>query len=342
MSKQNKILKVGLIGYGYWGPNLLRNFHESDNAEVKWCAELRKERLTIVKKKYSSVKTTTEYEDILKDPSTDAIIIATPPNTHYDLAKKALLSGKHVWIEKPITETSIQAEELISLAKKQNKLLHVDHIFLYTEAVRIIKRLIDNGDIGKIYYFDSIRINLGLFQPDTNVIWDLAPHDISIMLYLLSEMPQAVSAYANAHVLSKIEDTAYLSFKFKSGVSVHIQIGWLSPVKVRKTIIAGSKKMVIYDDLEVSEKIKIYDKGLTLGKAKPISTTSGYHYRTGDMNAPAIANVEALQTQCKGFLDAIRSGRQTLSTGEDGLKVVKILEAAMQSLKEGSRFVEID
>lgn len=337
----NKV-KIALLGYGYWGPNILRNFYEMDDVEVAWCCDLSKERLILVEKRYLNVKTTTNLDDLLKDPKLDAIIIATPVSTHFALAKKILEAGKHVWIEKPMTQTSLQAKELIEIAEKKKKIIHVDHIFLYTHSVSLIKKMINEGELGDLYYFDSVRINLGLFQHDTNVIWDLAPHDISIMLYFLNEDPIEVSTYANAHVVNDLEDTAYLSFKFKNRVSAHINVSWLSPLKIRRTLIAGSKKMIVYDDLESSDKVKIYDKGLTYSKPlKSMSTAEGYQYRTGEMRAPAIENVEALQIACREFVNAIRSGKSTITDGKEGLRVVKILEASITSLKNNGAFTQI-
>ena len=346
MKKNVKVNKsnvnIAIVGYGYWGPNIVRNFQEIDNASLIACCDTKKEQLDLAKKKYPQIKITSSFKDLLTNPSIEAIIIATPTKTHYTLAKKALLAGKHVWIEKPMTETSEQAIELLAIAQKKKKTIHIGHVFIYTEAIAAIKHTIERGELGDLYYFDSVRINLGLFQHDINVIWDLAPHDISIMLYLFNEYPKAVSAFATSHVVKGLEDTAYLNFKFKSGKNAHVHVSWLSPVKVRKLTIAGSKKMILYDDLEESDKIKIYDKGLTLDKKlKPVSTTSGYHYRVGDIFSPAIANKEALETQCREFVNAIKANKSSRTSGKEGLRVVKILEAATLSMKKNGALVEI-
>lgn len=343
MNKDEKrSVKVAVIGYGYWGPNLVRNFHEADKAEVAYVCDLSVERLAIVKRKYPAVIITNNYDEVLADKTVDAIIIATPTSSHYSLAKKALLANKHVWIEKPMTNNFEHAAELVELAKEKKLTLHVDHIFLYTEAVTLIKKIISSGVLGKIYYFDSTRINLGLFQPDTNVIWDLATHDISIMCYLLDLIPNSVSVFANDHVVKKTEDTAYLNFTFKKNISAHIQVSWLSPVKIRRTLIAGTKKMIVYDDLEATEKIKIYDYGIKISrKYIPESTTSGYHYRTGEIYIPAIQNKEALLSEANHFVECIIAKKETRTNGKSGEIVVDILEAAYKSLKNKGKTVKI-
>lgn len=337
-----KNINIAIVGYGYWGPNIVRNFQEVDGVRLVACCDSRQERLDRIHEKYPAVKTTSNLDDLLNDPIIDAIVIATPTTTHFSLAKKILESGKHVWIEKPMTQTAEQAKILLEIALKKKKIIHVDHIFIYTEAVSAIKKMLDRGELGSLYYFDSVRINLGLFQHDINVVWDLAPHDISIMLYLLNECPKSVSVFANSHVVKGLEDTAYLSFQFESGKSAHIHVSWLSPVKIRRLIIAGSKKMILYDDLEGSDKVKVYDKGLSFDKKpKHMSTDSGYQYRTGDIFTPAIPNKEALLTECEEFAKAIRTHKSTRTTGEEGLRVVKILEAASLSMKNNGAVTKI-
>lgn len=337
-----KNINVAIVGYGYWGPNIVRNFQEVDGVRLVACCDSRQERLDRVHEKYPTIRTTSNLDDLLNDPTIDALVIATPTTTHFSLAKKAFESGKHVWIEKPMTQTAEQAKILLEIALKNKKIIHVDHIFIYTQAVSIIKKMIDRGELGDLYYFDSVRINLGLFQHDINVVWDLAPHDISIMLYLLNEYPKSVSVFANSHVIKKLEDTAYLSFQFESGKSAHIHVSWLSPVKIRRSIIVGAKKMILYDDLEGSDKVKVYDKGLSFSKkAKHMSTDLGYQYRTGDIFIPAIPNKEALLTECEEFAKAIRTHKSTHTTGEEGLKVVKILEAASRSMKNNGALTKI-
>jgi predicted dehydrogenase len=335
-------LKVAIIGFGYWGPNLVRNFNAIESAEVAYVCDLREEQLRIVKRKYPNVNVTPNYDAILADETIEAIIIATPTRSHYALAKKALLANKHVWIEKPMTDNSAHAEELVKLAEKNKLLLHVDHIFLYTEAVNAIKKYIDSGKLGKIYYFNSTRINLGLFQPDTSVIWDLATHDISIMRYLLGVTPKTVTVSAHDHIVRKLPDTAYLNFTFPRHITAHIQVSWLSPVKLRRTLIAGSKKMIVYDDLEATEKVKIYDYGVKKPKAGTVlSTTSGYQYRTGEIIIPALPYKEALQEEAEHFVKCIRSLTLTKTNGIDGQEVVRILEAAHQSLKKNAKIIKV-
>lgn len=303
---------------------------------------MREDRLALIHKRHPHIRTTSNFNEILSDKTIDAIIIATPTRSHFILAKQALNAHKHVWIEKPMTESVKQAKELITLAKKQKKIIHIDHIFIYTEAVSHIKTMIKKGELGNIYYFDSVRINLGLFQKDINVIWDLAPHDISIMLYLLNEYPKSVSAIAHSHVVQGLEDTAYINFQFKNDLSAHIHVSWLSPVKMRRSIIAGSKKMILYDDLESSDKVKVFDKGLTLSKTSAKRTIPiEYNYRIGDMFTPAIQNIEALQTQCCEFITAITTGNPTRTPGENGLEVIKIIEAIDMSLKHHGAITKI-
>lgn len=329
-----KPLKIAIIGYGYWGPNLVRVFSENSRAQVVWCCDKKSDRLKDVSKKYPSIKTTKNFDDIIGDKSVDAVIIATPLTSHYLLAKKALLANKHVWVEKPMTKNSEQAAELIEIVKKKKRILFVDHIFLYTPAISYIKKVTDSGLLGKIYYFDSVRINLGLFQPDSNVVWDLAAHDISIMRYLLKEEPTSVSVRGTSHIKELLEDTAYLYFGFASKTSAHIAISWLSPVKIRRAIIGGSRKMILYNELDASEKIKIYNCGVK-ENYRPDSSTTGYQYRIGDIQTPALENREALQIACEHFIDCIEKNEKPLTDVVEGFKVVRILEAASLSLKNG-------
>lgn len=327
-------VKVAVVGYGYWGPNVLRAFNEIGQAQVVICCDLKENRLEIAKQRYPSVETTTDINDILNNNELDAVIITAPASSHFQLAQKALDAKKHVWMEKPMTENSQQAKQLIKLAHKNKKIIFVDHIFLYTRAVSYLKKFIDAGNLGQAYYFDSIRINLGIFQPDNNVVWDLATHDIYIMCYLFGKTPKTVSAYGTSHIKAGTEDMAYLNFKFDKNVSSHITVSWLSPVKIRRTLIAGSKKMITYDDLESSEKIKIYDYGISIKKSyRPESSTTGHQYRTGDIHSPALESKEALQVAANHFIECIKSGKQPLSGGIAGYKVIKILEAASLSLK---------
>lgn len=339
---KKSLMKVAIVGYGYWGPNILRAFGEIGGVEVVACCDLIEEKLRLVKKRYPLVQVTTDFGDILKNTDIDAVVIATPLSTHFPLAQKVLVAKKHVWIEKPMTENSRQAKQLIKLATKNKKIIFVDHIFLYTQAVSYLKRFINDGELGRVYYFDSIRISLGIFQPDSNVIWDLATHDVYIMCYLLGKIPKTVSAIGMSHIRAGLEDMAYLNFELANNVSSHIAVSWISPVKIRRTLIAGSKKMITFDDLETSEKIKIYDYGVSIKEAyRPESTTAGHQYRTGDIHSPALENKEALQAAAAHFIECIKGEKQPLTDGLEGYKVVKILEAASISLRSGGRTQKI-
>ena len=260
---QKKTVNIGVVGYGYWGPNLVRNFSELKDARVHTVADLNPKVLEIVARRFPATKTTTDFQEMIRDPEIDAVAIATPVNTHFSLAMAALKAGKHVWLEKPMAETSLQARSLVEEAEKRGLILHVDHTFIYTGTVRKIKELVDAGELGKILYYDSIRVNLGLFQTDVNVISDLGVHDFSILDYLFDEHPVAVSAAGINHFPGTPENLAYITLFYESGLIAHANVSWLAPVKVRQILIGGSDKMITYDDLEPSEKLKIYDKGVT-------------------------------------------------------------------------------
>lgn len=261
------MINVGVIGYGYWGPNLVRNFAETPGSQVVGVCDLRPERLSSVQARYPAIKTTTDYRELLTDPSIDAIAIATPVSTHFDLALQALQAGKHVFVEKPMTATSEQATRLVEKAERCNRVLMVDHTFVYTGAVRKMRDLVEKNEVGEIYYYDSVRVNLGLFQHDVNVIWDLAVHDLSIMDYVLRVFPVAVSATGMSHLSGQPENVAYVTLFFETNMIAHLHVNWLSPVKVRRTLVGGSLKMIVYDDLEPSDRIKVYDKGVTVNKS---------------------------------------------------------------------------
>jgi predicted dehydrogenase len=336
------LIRIGVIGYGYWGPNLVRNFAEVRDCQVVAVADGRAERRALVQARYPAVDTTGDYSELLSDPNVDAVAIATPVSTHYPLALEALRAGKHVWVEKPITQTSDEAAHLIEEAEKRNLVLHVDHTFVYTGAVRKIKDLVSSGSIGKIYYYDSVRVNLGLFQRDVNVIWDLAVHDLAIMDHVLPVQPCAVSVTGAGHVTGEPEDVAYLTLFFNDSTIGHVHVNWLAPVKVRRTLIGGSSKMIVYDDLEPSEKIKVYDKGVRLGEQGDARYQMLVGYRTGDMWAPQIEMTEALQTGAKHFIECINLNQQSMTDGEAGLRVVRVLEAAAQSMAGRGKVIELD
>jgi predicted dehydrogenase len=342
IDKMRNYINIGIIGYGYWGPNLVRNFSDISEARVKVVSDFKSELLAKVQVRYPSVQTTTNCQDIFNDPGVDAVVIATPVSTHFDLALAALKAGKHVMVEKPITTTSEQAIRLIEEAEKRNLVLMVDHTFVYTSAVRKIHDLIVSNALGDIYYYDSVRVNLGLFQRDVNVVWDLAVHDLSILNYILPSQPHAVSATGVSHVPGGPENIAYLTLFFANNLIAHINVNWLAPVKVRRTLIGGSQRMIVYDDLEPSEKIKIYDKGITLNGNPESVYQMLIGYRAGDMWSPKLEITEALQTEGLHFIDCIQQGDRPITDGKAGLQIVKILEAATQSMGKKGQLVELN
>jgi predicted dehydrogenase len=333
-------MNVGIIGLGYWGPNLVRNFLSTEGVEKVFAADISDQRIQSASKKFPSVSFTKNYHDLLESSEIDAVAIATPVSTHYPLAKEALESGKHVIIEKPMTSSVVQAQELVDIAARRKLTLMVDHTFIYTGAVRKIKQIISSGEIGDVHYFDSVRVNLGLFQHDVNVVWDLATHDISIMDYLVQARPISVAAFGVAHY-DHVEDVAYVVVNFNNGMIAHFHVNWLAPVKVRQILIGGSKKMIVYDDVQPSEKVKIYDKGVNITSRDGI-----YHvlveYRTGDMYSPKLDSSEALSRLTSHFVECIRESKNPITDGVSGLNVVKILEAAQKSIKDGGKLITID
>ena len=326
------MLKAGVIGCGYWGPNLIRNFQQLAGSEVKRVADLDSDRLEHMKRLYPSVKTTTNYRDIITDPEIDIVAVATPVQTHYRFASEALSAGKHVFVEKPIAASVSESQELIALAEKNQQKLMVGHTFLYTVAVRKMKEVIDSGELGEIYYISTQRLNLGLFQNDINVIWDLAPHDISIILYLLGKEPLSVSAHGTSHINPLIEDVAVVTLRFPENLMAIIHVSWLDPDKIRRITVVGSKKMMVYDDVQPTEKIKIYDKGVEKPKHYDTFAEFHYSYKYGDIIIPNISGAEPLRTELNHFIDCIVNDKEPLSNGQNGLDVVKILEATQKSL----------
>ncbi len=335
------MINVGVIGVGYWGPNIIRNFDSCNQTRMVIASDLKPERLAFIQKKHPALKATADYREIINDPAIDAVAICTPVFTHYELAKEALLAGKHVFLEKPMTSTSQQAEELVNLAAQKKLTLMLDHTFIYTGAVQLIKKLVDAGEIGDIYYFDSVRINLGLFQHDVNVIWDLAPHDISIMDHFLQLKPESVVATGADHVGKGHEDVAYLTVYFPNNIIAHIHANWLSPVKIRQTLIAGTKKMIVWDDNLPNDKIKIYDSGITVNRTKDEIYDTLIQYRTGDMWAPKVPLTEALSLEVNHFAECIQSGATPLTDGVAGLNVVRILEASEKSIKARGKEIRL-
>jgi len=333
------MIKIGIIGFGYWGPNLVRNFNSNPNCTVSMVGDKRDERLDVVSKLYPGVSVTKSADDVFNSSDVDAVVIATPVFTHFELAEKALKSGKHVLLEKPMTSTAEESEKLIELANANDKVLMVDHTFLYTGAVQKIKDLVEAGTIGSVNYFDSTRINLGLFQPDINVLWDLAPHDISILSHLISEQPHSIQSTGVSHTNNDIENIAYMTVNYDSGLIAHFNCSWSSPVKIRQILIGGDKKMIVFNDMEPTEKVKIYDTGYDLTNEEDKRRVL-VDYRTGDIYTPKVDQKEALAGVTSDFINAIDTGQSPLASCESGLAVVKILEAAQHSIKnKGSEVI---
>jgi predicted dehydrogenase len=331
------MFKVGVVGYGYWGPNVVRNFHTVPDARVAVVCDQRTESLKRAKQAFPDVEVTTDIGQVLMSPDIDAVAVVTPVWTHFDLAKAALENGKHVFLEKPFTSTSEQAQQLVELASNKNLRLMVDHTFLFTGAVKKIRQLIDDDELGKLFYYHSTRVNLGLFQHDVNVIWDLAPHDFSIMEHLIQAKPEAVIAMGASH-LNGHEDIAYITIYFERNIIAHVNVNWLSPVKIRTTLIGGEKKMIVWNDLEADEKVKIYDKGVQITAREGVYDLL-VSYRSGDMWAPKVEQTEALKTECQYFIDCVKEGKDPINDGQAGLKVVRMLEATDQSIKAKGKMV---
>lgn len=334
-------MTIGVIGYGYWGPNLVRNFSEAPGARVGFVTDLRPERLAHASARYPSVKVSTDYRDLLADPGVDAVVVATPVTTHFEIGMAALRAGRHLLLEKPMASSSAQALALIEEAERRGLVLMVDHTFVYTSAVAKIRELARSGDLGELYYYDSVRINLGLFQHDVNVLWDLAVHDLSIMDDVLGEAPVAVSATGLAHVPGEPENIAYMTMYFGGRLIAHVHANWLAPVKVRRTLVGGSRRMIVFDDLEASEKIKVYDRGISLNPSPENVYQMMVGYRAGDMWAPQLPLTEALQTEARHFVECVQAKGTPRTDGHAGLRVVRLLEAASESMAAQGRPVPI-
>jgi predicted dehydrogenase len=334
-----KGIRIGVIGYGYWGPNIVRNLSGLECCELVAICDLSPAALKRASRAYPGVQVSADPSEVLRSPDIDAIAVVTPVWTHFELAKAALENGKHVFVEKPFTSSSAQAEELIELAARKNLQIMVDHTFLFCGAVRKIRQLIDEGTLGSLYYFDSTRVNLGLFQHDVSVIWDLAPHDLSIMDYLLGAQPEAIVATGGSH-LNGYADMAFITVYFPNNLVAHVNVNWLSPVKVRTTLIGGRDKMLVWNDLEPDEKIKVYDKGVEINNGQGLYDLL-VSYRSGDVWAPKVDQSEALKVELGYFIDCIESGRAPLNDGAAGLRVVRMLEAAEKSLMERGRMISL-
>ncbi len=335
-------INIAVIGCGYWGPNLIRNFNQIGECNVKYCCDLCESKLLRMKTMYPNIEVTQNLDDICNDDSVQAVAIATPVYTHAKIASQCLKCGKHVMIEKPMASSAEQCVSLIKLAEKSNKVLMVGHTFEYTAAVNKAKEIVNNGDLGDIYYISCVRVNLGLFQPDINVVWDLAPHDISIILYILNEFPLSINGQGKAHFKEDIEDVATVTLNFSNGTIAFLHDSWLDPDKIRKITIVGSKKMLVYDDISQNEKIKIYDKGVEAPPYYDSYADFHFAYRYGDIYTPRLNEYEPLKNECEHFLDCILSNKRPRSDGYSGLRVVSILEAANRSLKNGGARQSID
>jgi predicted dehydrogenase len=333
------MIRVGVIGYGYWGPNIVRNFASLEATSVEAVCEKNASALARLRCAQPGIPAVEDPQEILESPNIDAVAVITPVWTHYELAKKALENGKHVFVEKPFTSNSAQASELIELAERKNLKIMVDHTFLFTGAVRKIRELMKKGVLGDLYYYDSVRVNLGLFQHDVNVIWDLAPHDLSIMDFIIDQRAEAVVATGQCH-LNGHEDIAYITLYFPQSVIAHINVNWLSPVKVRTTLIGGQKKMLVWNDLEADEKIKVYDKGVDITSADGVRQLL-VNYRSGDMWCPQIEQVEALRLELSYFAECINKNETPINDGRAGLRVVEMLEAAEKSIKKRGEIVRL-
>jgi predicted dehydrogenase len=342
------MINIGIIGYGYWGPNVARNFHAVAGANLTAVCDVSEKRLALAQNHFPFIKGLKNSMDLIRSADVDAVAIVTPVFAHYEVAKEALLAGKHIFVEKPFTSTSVQARELIDLAAKKGLKIMVDHTFLFTGAVKKIKEVIDSGELGKLLFYDSVRVNLGLFQHDINVIWDLAPHDLSIMAHLIDKKPVALSAHGSVHFEGKYEDIAYVSIEFESnGFIAHFHVNWLSPVKIRQTLISGDKKMLVWDDLNPDEKVKIYDCGVDVKSANSgKNNKNGIHellvsYRSGDVYIPKLVGTEALKAEAEYFVQCIEKNQEPFNNGQAGLQVVRLLEAADESLKNGGKKIEL-
>jgi predicted dehydrogenase len=333
------MIKFGVVGYGYWGPNIVRNLDQQDESQVVSICDKSSASRQKIQKNHPHARVTENSAELMSATDIDAIAVVTPVWTHYELAKAALENGKHVFVEKPFTSCTQQAEELIELAAKKNLRIMVDHTFLFTGAVKKMAELLDNGSLGKVYYYDSTRVNLGLFQHDVNVIWDLAPHDLSIIDYLIKERPEAIVATGETH-LNNHEDVAYMTIYFPNKIIAHINVNWLSPVKVRTTLIGCEKKMLVWDDVEPDEKIKIYDKGVNISSREGLYNLL-VNYRSGDMWAPKLDRTEALKDELAYFIKCISEGKDPHNDGKAGMRVVKMLEAATESLKSRGSLVKL-
>lgn len=342
MKTKKRIITVGVVGCGYWGPNLIRNLRQAPDCQLKIICDTSEQRLRHMQRLHSDVATTTNFEELLKDPALDAVVVATPVRFHFDMARAALNAGKHVFIEKPMARTVAEGEELVALAEHKGLVIMVGHTFLFSPAVRRMKEIIDSGDIGEVQYISARRLNLGLFQKDINVAWDLAPHDISIILHLLDEHPVSVCCQGNSHVTRGIEDVTMMYLNFRKNRCAFIQNSWLDPKKVRQMTIVGTRRMIVYDDIEPLEKLKVYDSRVEVPPHYDSFADFTYSYHYGDAYVPYIKQDEPLKLECQHFLDCIRDECAPITGGRQGLEVVRILEASSVSLKQQGGAIGLD
>lgn len=339
------MINIGVVGYGYWGPNVARNFHAAAGTKLVAVSDISEKRLGMAQAHYPFIRVSKDPLEVIKAKDVDVVAVVTPVFAHYELAKEALLAGKHVFVEKPFTSTSAQARELIDIAAKKGLKIMVDHTFLFTGAVKKIKQVIDSGELGRLLFYDSVRVNLGLFQHDVNVIWDLAPHDLSIMDHLIGKRPVAITAHGSVHFDGGYEDIAYICVEFEgNGFIAHFHVNWLSPVKIRKTLISGDKKMLVWDDLDADEKVKIYDRGVDVKSAN--GGKNGIHdllvsYRTGDVHVPKLEGTEALKAEVEYFVQCLEKNEEPFNNGRAGLQVVRLLETADESVRKGGQRIEL-
>lgn len=341
MHKKKQPTGISIVGAGYWGPNLIRNFSIVENAVIRYVCDLDKKKLQQIKKLFPFVETTSDINDVLRDRKTHAVAVATPVKTHFPLAKMVLEKGKHVLVEKPITASVEQAEELVQLAQKKGLILAVDHTFVYNPAVQKIKQIVKKGELGDLFYFDSVRANLGLFQNDTNVLWDLATHDLSIMDYLLDQDPTEISAIGASHIRKDIYNIVYVTVKYPNNLLGHIHVNWVAPVKLRMTLLSGYHKMVSYNDLEPVEKIKVYNRGIKYKINPNDPSFYKYQYRVGDIHSPRVDFIEALTNLANHFVSCVREERKPITDGISGLRIVKLLTAAQESLNQNGKHIPI-
>jgi predicted dehydrogenase len=338
IEKHSGELRVAVIGCGYWGPNLIRNFFEAPTSTVAYACDLSEERLAIIGRRYPTVALSTDYREALRDPRVDAVIVATPVSTHYKLAREALEAGKHVWVEKPLALSHDDAERLTEIAASKHLILMVDHTFVYTPAIQRMRSSIEAGDLGDLLYYDSVRVNLGIYQHDVNVIWDLGVHDLSIMDFLVPQKPLAISAVGARHIGNSAgtESIAYVTVHFSENLIAHLHLNWLAPVKVRQITVCGSNRMIVYDDNVLIEKVRIYDRGVTVHEGGDSDRSRlSVEYRSGDMYAPKLEQTEALRAAAVHFASCIENGTQPITDGQAGCRTVSLVEAAQRSLARG-------